>query len=394
MSVPSGGILTDIELPFSSKSSLDSLTRDLTKAALRDELEPVCCRHAEIERVITTLLRQSKNNPVLIGEAGVGKTAVVEGLAQRIASHKVPSFLLDVHILSLSHIDLISGTSFRGQYEKRLKSVISEAEKNKNVVLFVDELHNLIGAGSSVGAPMDAANLLKPALAGGHIRVIGATTEHEYRRYIQADAALERRFQPVRIEEHDRTQTLEVLRARRRRLEMHHLLSIHDEALEAATDLSLEYLPHRKQPDRTIDLLDETCARVRLKVQELPEEILALNLKREQLQAAEREAIDQILQLERAEGTALERFSRGTFKVLEAMGLVVEEALTGRTTERDPMSLPQSVIRLRESDPEGRLFNSHRERLEVEDKINGCLLQGGLFVTADDVRATAHLDRV
>ena len=382
--------MKDIELPFSSTRSLESLTRDLTRAALRDELEPVCCRDAEIERVITTLLRQAKNNPVLIGEAGVGKTAVVEGLAQRIAAHQVPSSLLNVHILSLSHIDLISGTSFRGQYEKRLRSVISEAGENRNVILFIDELHNLIGAGSAVGAPMDAANLLKPALAGGHIRVIGATTEYEYGRYIRTDAALERRFQPVRVDEHGREQTLEVLRARQRRLEMHHLLSITDEALEAATYLSVEYLPDRKQPDRSIDLLDETCARVRISIQELPKEILALSLRRERLQAAEREAIDQVMQLERAEGTALERFSRGTFKVLEAMGLGVEKALTGRTTERDPMPLPHSVIRLKESDPEGRLFNSHRERLEIEEKIKLWLIQGGLLVTADDVRATAN----
>jgi ATP-dependent Clp protease ATP-binding subunit ClpA len=377
--------LKDIELPFSSRNSLESLTRDLTRAALRDELEPVCCRDAEIERVITTLLRQSKNNPVLIG-----KTAVVEGLAQRIAAHQVPSSLLDVHILSLSHIDLISGTSFRGQYEKRLNSVVSEAGKNKNVILFIDELHNLIGAGSAVGAPMDAANLLKPALAGGHIRVIGATTEYEYARYIRPDAALERRFQPVRVHEQGREQTLEVLRARQRRLEMHHLLIITDGALEAATDLSLEYLPDRKQPDRTIDLLDETCARVRLRVQELPEELLALSLKRERLQTGEREAIDQVLQLERAEGTTLERFSRETFKVLEAMGLGVEKALTGGTTERDPLPLPPSVIRLKESDPEGRLFNSHRERLEIENEIKEWLIHDGLLVTEDDVRATVN----
>jgi ATP-dependent Clp protease ATP-binding subunit ClpA len=376
-------------LPFSSTNSLEELTRDLTRAALLDELEPVRCRDAAIERVITTLLRQSKNNPALIGEAGVGKTAVVEGFAQRIATHQVPSSLLDVRILSLNHIDLISGTSFRGQYEKRLKSVINEASENKNVVLFIDELHNLIGAGSAVGAPMDAANMLKPALASGHIRVIGATTEYEYGRYIRNDAALERRFQPVRIAELGREQTLEVLRARERRLEMHHLLSITDEALEAATDLSLEYLPDRKQPDRAIDLLDETCARVRLlRVREVPEEIVALNLKRGQLQAAEREAIDQLLQLERAEGTALERFSRGTFKVLEAMGLEVEKAITGRTTERDPMPLPHSVIRLKETDPAGRLSNAHRERLGIEDKIKARLIHHRLLVTADDIRAT------
>lgn len=382
--------MKDIELPFSSRNSLESLTRDLTRAALRDELEPVCGRDAEIERVITTLLRQAKNNPALIGEAGVGKTAIVEGLAQRIATHQVPSSLLDVHILSLSHLDLISGTSFRGQYEKRLSSVVSEAGNNKNVILFIDELHNLIGAGSAMGAPMDAANMLKPALSAGHIRVIGATTEYEYGRYIRADAALERRFQPVRVAEQSREQTLEVLRARQRRLEMHHLLIITDEALQAATDFSLQYLPDRKLPDRAIDLLDETCARVRLRAQESPEELRALNLKREGLQAAEREAIDQVMRLERAEGNALERFSRVTFKVLEAMGLGVEKALTGRTTEREPMPLPPSVIRLKESDPEGRLFNSHRERLEIEDKIKVWLIQAGLLVTADDVRATAN----
>jgi ATP-dependent Clp protease ATP-binding subunit ClpA len=294
-------------------------------------------------------------------------------------------------ILSLSHIDLISGTSFRGQYEKRLRSVINEASENKNVILFIDELHNLIGAGSAVGAPMDAANMLKPALASGHIRVIGATTEYEYGRYIRTDAALERRFQPVRVAELGREQTLEVLRARRRRLEMHHLLDITDEALEAATDLSLDYLPDRKQPDRSIDLLDETCARVRLlKVKEPPEEIVALNLRRERLQLAERAAIDQILQLERAEGIALERFSRGTFKVLEAIGLGVEKALTGRTTGRDPMPLPRSVKRLKESDPVGRLSDSHHERLVTEDEIKARLIEHGLLVTADDIRATVN----
>ncbi len=381
--------MKEIELPFSSKSSLENLTRDLTRAALRDELESVRCRDAEIERLITTLLRQSKNNPVLIGEAGVGKTAVVEGLAQRIAAQQVPSSLVEVQLLSLSHIDLISGTSFRGQYEKKLNSVISEASENRNIILFIDELHNLIGAGSAVGAPMDAANLLKPALASGQLRVIGATTEYEYERYIRADAALERRFQPVRVAELGREQTLEVLRARQRRLELHHLLGITDEALEAATDLSMEYLPGRKQPDRSLDLLDETCARVRLvRVQELPEEIVALNLKREELQAGECKAIDQVLQLEKAEGTALERFSRGTFKMLEAMGLEVEKAVTGETTERDQMPLPRSIIRLKASDPEGRLFNSHRERLEIEDEIKARLRQHGLLVTADDIRAT------
>lgn len=378
-------------MPFSSKSSLEDLTRDLTTAALRDELEPVRCRDAEIERVIITLLRQSKNNPVLIGEAGVGKTAVVEGLAQRIASRNVPAILLNASILSLSHIDLISGTSFRGQYEKKLKAVIDQASGNRNIILFIDELHNLVGAGSAMGAPMDAANMLKPALASGQLRVIGATTEAEYTQYIRADAALERRFQPIRVSELGREQTLEVLRGRQRRLELHHLLGITDEAIVAATDLSLDFLPDRKQPDRSIDLLDETCARVRLmRVREVPEEIVRLNLTLEQLQSTERQLIDQILQIERAEGNALERFSRGTFKVLEAMGIGMEKVVTGRTTERDPMPLPPSIVRLKESDPAGKLARAHYERLKTEDEMSEGFIRHGLLVTADDIRATVN----
>ena len=281
--------MNEFELPFATKSSLTDFTRDLTAAALRDELEPVTGRDREIDRVITILLRQSKNNPVLIGEAGVGKTAVVEGLAHRISANRVPSVLKNVSILSLSHTDLLAGTSFRGQYEKRLKTIIDEASKNKFVILFIDELHNLIGAGSAIGAPMDAANMLKPALANGQIRVIGATTDFEYAQYIRGDAALERRFQPVRVTEFGREQTLEALRARQSRLEMHHLLAITEGALEAAADLSFEYLPDRRQPDRSIDLLDETCARVRLLAPEhLPKEIISLKLKRDQLLATER----------------------------------------------------------------------------------------------------------
>src|SRR5215475_1961503 len=383
--------LNEYELPFSFKNSLTDFTRDLTAAALRDELEPVTGRDREIDRVITILLRQSKNNPVLIGEAGVGKTAVVEGLAHRISANRVPSVLKNVSILSLSHTGLIAGTTYRGQYEKRLNALIDEASKNRFVILFIDELHNLIGAGSAIGAPMDAANMLKPALANGQIRVIGATTDFEYKQYIQADTALERRFQPVRVTEFGREQTLEALRARQSRLETHHLLAITEGALEAATDASLEYLPDRKQPDRSLDLLDETCARVRLlKFQTQPEEIVALSSKRQQLQALERQAIDQLLQLEKAEGTALERFSRGTFKVLEAMGLGVEKALTGKTEPRDPFPPPYSIIRLQQSDPAGRLADAHRDRLVIEDDIKTKLIQQGLLITADDIRATVN----
>ena len=381
--------MNEFELPFSFNSSLMDFTRDLTAAALRDELEPVTGRDREIDRVITILLRQSKNNPVLIGEAGVGKTAVVEGLAHRISSNRVPSALKNVSILSLSHTDLLAGTSFRGQYEKRLKTIIDEASKNKFVILFIDELHNLIGAGSAIGAPMDAANMLKPALANGQIRVIGATTDFEYAQYIRADAALERRFQPVRVTEFGREQTLEALRARQSRLEMHHLMAITEGAMEAAADLSLEYLPDRRQPDRSIDLLDETCARVRLLAPEhLPKEIISLKLKRDQLIATERESIAQLVIIAEARGTSLERFSRGTYKIIEAMGLEVEKLITGGVTERPALPLPDSIRRIQESDPGARLAKSRDERSRVEGELKSLLVEYHLMVTADDVRNT------
>jgi len=381
--------LNEFELPFSFNSSLTDFTRDLTAAALRDELEPVTGRDREIDRVITILLRQSKNNPVLIGEAGVGKTAVVEGLAHRISANRAPSALKNVSILSLSHTDLLAGTSFRGQYEKRLKTIIDEASKNKFVILFIDELHNLIGAGSAIGSPMDAANMLKPALANGQIRVIGATTDFEYAQYIRADAALERRFQPVRVTEFGREQTLEALRARQSRLEMHHLLAITEGALEAAADLSIEYLPDRRQPDRSIDLLDETCARVRLLAPEhLPKEIISLKLKRDQLLATERESIAQLMIIAEAKGTSLERFSRGTYKIIEAMGLEVEKLFTGGVTERPDLPLPDSIRRIQESDPGARLAKSRDERSRVEGELKSLLAEYHLVVSADDVRAT------
>ena len=381
--------MNEYELAFSSKNSLTDFTRDLTAAALRDELEPVTGRDREIDRVITILLRQSKNNPVLIGEAGVGKTAVVEGLAHRISANRVPSALKNVSILSLSHTDLLAGTSFRGQYEKRLKTIIDEASKSRFVILFIDELHNLIGAGSAIGAPMDAANMLKPALANGQIRVIGATTDFEYKQYILADSALERRFQPVRVTEFGREQTLEALRARQSRLEMHHLLAITEGALEASTDLSLEYLPDRRQPDRSIDLLDETCARVRLLAPEhLPKEIEALKLKRDQLIIAERESIAQLMLIAEAKGTSLERFSRGTYKIIEAMGLEVEKLITGGVTARPDLPLPDSIRRIQESDPSARLAKSRDERLRIEGQLKSLLADYHLVVNADHVRET------
>jgi ATP-dependent Clp protease ATP-binding subunit ClpA len=381
--------LRDIELPFSLKSTLQDFTRDLTAAAITGELEPVRCRDNEIDRVITTLLRQSKNNPVLVGEAGVGKTAVVEGLAERVGAGGVPLSLKPVRILSLSHIDLIAGTSFRGQYEKRLQAVINEATADPNVILFIDELHNLIGAGSAIGAPMDAANMLKPALASGQLRVIGATTEIEYERFIRSDAALERRFQPVLIHELGREESLEVLRARRTRLEMHHLVAISDEALEASVDMSVKYLPDRRQPDRSIDLLDESCARLRMRQPvELPPVIIELKAERDRLIAVKRDSIKEMLAVAEAKGNPLERLSRGTFKMFEAMGLGVEKILTGQTTPRRPLPVPDSVKRMQERDPVARLARLHYEQLRVEDALKQLLTKDGVIINADHIEAT------
>lgn len=372
------------------QAPLERFTRDLTDAALRGELEPVRCREAETDRVIAVLLRQTKNNPVLIGEAGVGKTAIAEGLAQRIVAGQVPAPLLHARILMLSHLDLIAGTSFRGQYEKRLQGVIDAASQDRDVVLFIDELHNLIGAGSSMGQPLDAANILKPALSRGAVRVIGATTRDEYDHYIRADAALERRFQPVEILELTTAQSLEVLRARRSRLEMHHVLAITDEALEAVLAISTQCSDYaeRKQPDKAIDLLDEICALYRLRNQRpLPTEIDVLLAERTRLLADEQDAIDSLLTLAATRGNLLERFSFGTYHALEVMGLGLERLLTGKTSSRPVLAAPDSVRNLEQTNPAARLAAAHRERLLVEDHLRIVLLEAGFVVDAALVTA-------
>jgi ATP-dependent Clp protease ATP-binding subunit ClpA len=373
-----------------ARGALQAYTRDLTEAALRGELEPVRCREAETDRVIAILLRQSKNNPVLLGEAGVGKTAVVEGLAQRIVAGRVPAALARMSIHMLSHLDLIAGTSLRGQFEKRLQGVIDEAARDPDVILFIDELHNVIGAGSALGQPLDAANLLKPALSRGGLRVIGATTRDEYERYLRPDAALERRFHPVDVEELGREQTLEVLRARRPRLEMHHARAISDAALEAAVALS-ETLPgghERRQPDKAIDLLDESCALDRLRrPRELPAAVAALYAERERLAAAERDGMEAVSRLSASRGNLLERFSFGTFRALEAVGLEIERLVTGQVSTRPPLAPPDSVRRLEET--AARLADDHRDRLLTEDRLRDGLLAAGFVVDAEQVAAAA-----
>jgi len=245
---------------FRDGDGLSGLGVDLTAMARRGDLEPVRCRDAEIARVIDVLLRQSKNNPGLVGRAGVGKTAIVEGLAQRIAAGEVPPALKDSRVFQLDHVSLLAGTAFRGQYEERVRRLVAALSADPDLILFVDELHNLIGQGTALGAAMDAANMLKPALVRGDVRIVGATTGEEYERWVRRDPALERRFQPIQVEELDQVQTWEVLVARRPRLERHHAVAISDDALRAAVVLTDRFVPERARPDKAIDVLDEACA--------------------------------------------------------------------------------------------------------------------------------------
>jgi ATP-dependent Clp protease ATP-binding subunit ClpA len=256
---------------FDAGGVLERVSVDLTAQARRGDLEPVRCRDAEIARVVDILLRQSKNNPALVGKAGVGKTAIVEGLAQRIAAGDVPPALRDARVVALDHVTLLAGTAFRGQYEERIRRLVRELAADPDLILFVDELHNLIGQGTALGAAMDAANMLKPALVRGDIRVIGATTSGEYDRWIRGDPALERRFQPVLVEELDAVRTWEVLVARRPRLERHHAVAISDDALKAAIVLTDRFIPERARPDKAIDALDEACAHAQATARVSPE---------------------------------------------------------------------------------------------------------------------------
>ncbi|MFY7930189.1 MAG: AAA family ATPase, partial [Oligoflexus sp.] len=255
---------------------LRDITIDFTELASRGEIDPVIGRDAEIRRVLEILSRKKKNNPILLGEPGVGKTAVAEGIALRIIADKVPENLKGVRVLALDMAALLAGTKYRGEFEERLKQLVKAIESlGDRVILFIDEIHTILGAGQSEGGA-DAANLLKPALARGHLRCLGATTLAEYRRYFEKDAALERRFQPVMIEEPDSDTSLSILRGLKVKYEIHHGVPITDEALQAAVVFSIQFLPHRQLPDKAIDLIDEACARLKLQLQSVPAELEAV----------------------------------------------------------------------------------------------------------------------
>ena len=263
--------------------TLDQYSRDLTAMAAYGEIDPVIGREAEIARVIQILSRRTKNNPCLIGEPGVGKTAIAEGLAQRIASGLVPDTVRGKRVVTLDLSGMVAGSKYRGEFEERIKKVIREVTEAGNVLLFIDELHTIIGAGGAEGA-IDASNILKPSLARGEIQLIGATTLEEYRKYIEKDAALERRFQPVTVEEPTEEQAIEILKGLRERYEKHHHVQITDAGIEAAVKLSIRYIADRYLPDKAIDLMDEASSKVRLGGFKMPEKISELERKAAQLE--------------------------------------------------------------------------------------------------------------
>src|SRR5687768_9325504 len=322
---------------------LARFTRDLTIDARNGRLEPIRSRTEEISRVIDILLRHGKNNPALVGPAGVGKTAIAEGLAQRIASGDVPLGLRGTRLLALDHVSLLAGTTYRGQYEERVRGLVAETSAAPDVVLFIDELHNLIGQGTAIGAAMDAANMLKPALVRGDFRVIGATTDDEYNRWVRGDPALERRFQKIAVRELSADDTLDILRARKERLERHHNVMIAEDALLAAVQLTDAHPADRHRPDRAIDALDEACAHTHaLAVYSAGTETMILErrdvLRRKTQPAPEQQTARAAEPRANAEDMApdddtLDRFARGSAAALERFGAELEAMFAGMPVE-------------------------------------------------------------
>jgi ATP-dependent Clp protease ATP-binding subunit ClpA len=367
---------------FDSGDVLERVGIDLTAQARRGDLEPVRCRDAEIDRLVDILLRQGKNNAALVGRAGVGKTAVVEGLAQRIASGNVPPALKDARVIGLDHVSMLAGTSFRGQYEERIRRLVQALQADRNLILFVDELHNLIGQGTAMGAAMDAANMLKPALVRGDIRVIGATTGEEYNKWVKSDPALERRFQPVMIDELDAIQTWEVLVARRPRLERHHVVAISDDALKAAIVLTDRFVPDRARPDKAIDVLDEACAHAQATAKVSPE-LDRLIRDRKKVEAAMRRESPE-------EEAPPEEPMPDLATVLQRFGEEIEQLLGGRPVSRTA----ETADKTSEDRPSGRQPvrpSLEEQRDDLDRKLRAELERQGLTVTGKEVARVVGL---
>ena len=312
----------------SPRKLLDQFGRNLTKLAAEGKLDPVVGRENEIERVMQILSRRTKNNPVLVGEPGVGKTAVVEGLAQRITDGEVPELLKNKQIYTLDLAALVAGSKYRGEFEERLKKVMKEITQRGDIILFIDELHNLVGAGAAEGA-IDAASILKPALARGELQTIGATTLDEYRKYLERDSALERRFQQIRVEEPSTEQTVEILKGLRDRYETHHKVQITDEALQAAAELADRYISDRFLPDKAIDLIDEAASRMRIKSMTSPPANARARGPRSRRRGAQKEAAIEAQEFEKA--AALRDQER---KLTNKKRELEEEWESGKSAER------------------------------------------------------------
>ena len=379
----------------SSADSLSRFTRDLTTEARAGRLEPVRCRDNEIARVIDILLRHGKNNPALVGAAGTGKTAIAEGFAQRIATGKVPFALRDARVLALDHAGLLAGTMYRGQYEERLTAIVNACSVDSRIILFIDELHNLIGQGAAMGVAMDAANMLKPALVRGEFRVIGATTDDEYQRWVLGDPALERRFQKISVTELSAADTLAILQARRERLERHHNVAIADDALTASVTLTDRYVTDRVRPDRAIDALDEACAHAQAvatyspATETLIRERLALLRNAEHVSAPPPRERAPAAEEERTPDETLEKMARSGLAALERFGLELEAAFTGAPAPAPAAAAPAPEAKPATPPPAAPPPSNgapNRARLaSVESELQRRLVEEGLVVRAPDI---------
>lgn len=347
--------------------TLDEFGRDLTEMARQGKLDPVVGRHHEVERVMQILARRTKNNPVLVGPPGVGKTAIVEGLAQRIVQGDVPETLKNRRIVSLDLAGLVAGTKYRGEFEERMKRVLEEVRKAQgDVVLFIDELHTLIGAGAAEGA-IDASNIMKPALARGELQCIGATTQDEYRKYIERDAALERRFQPVQVREPSQEEAIDILKGLRDRYEAHHRVIITDSAIEAAVKLSTRYITDRYLPDKAIDLIDESASRVKLQQTLPPLELRRAkgdldNLLKDITSARQQRNMERVEELEMRKARLEERIDQ-----LQEEWEASRQEMTTLVTEHDVAHIVQSWTGI----PVARLVESETQKLlHIEDELH------------------------
>jgi ATP-dependent Clp protease ATP-binding subunit ClpA len=368
-----------IDDPRPDGSALDRFTRDLTSDARAGRLEIVRCRDEEIARTIDILLRQGKNNPALVGQAGVGKTAIAEGLALRIADGKVPLAMRDLRLLSLDAVGLLAGTTYRGQYEERLRALVAETSAAGNVLLFVDEMHNLIGQGSAQGSAMDAANMLKPALARGEFRMLGATTDEEYERWILGDPALERRFQKIAVRELSPAETLEILRTRIPSLARHHNVVITDAAVRASIELTDLWVPDRRRPDKAIDALDEACAHTQATA-ELSPAVEALIARRRTWDRQRAKSADDAARP--AQAQQFDRMARDGMAVLERLGAELEAAFVRPLPASGPAAAPS---------PPAPPIASRADRAALDVDIERQLQDEGIVVRGHDVARVVGL---